>query len=129
MSFFELLNKRIDQTGACLMVGLDCHAADLSEQTGTAAFDFCRRIIDETKHVAVGYKPNAAFFERLGKDGAEALEKVIAYIPQDIPVLLDAKRGDIGSTCDAYADATFAVNNVSLFCQLCHNLMRESFRC
>jgi len=112
MSFFELLNKRIDETGACLMVGLDCHDADLKEQTGDAAFQFCKRIIDDTAHAAVGYKPNAAFFERLGHEGAAALEKVIAYIPAHIPVLLDAKRGDIGSTCKAYADAAFAVNEV-----------------
>lgn len=94
------------------MVGLDCHATDLTEQTGEAAFEFCKRIIDETQHAAVGYKPNAAFFERLGHAGVEALERVIEYVPDSIPVLLDAKRGDIGSTCDAYAAAAFEVDKV-----------------
>jgi len=112
MSFFELLNKRIDESGACLMVGLDCHTADLAEQTGPAAFEFCKRIIDDTKHVAAGYKPNSAFFERLGPAGIQALDDVIAYIPKSIPVLLDAKRGDIGSTCDAYAEAAFQAHKV-----------------
>ena len=88
MAFFDLINQRIDATGACLMVGLDCHAADLTEQTGEAAFAFCKRLIDETKHVAVGYKPNAAFFERLGHDGVRALQQVIDYIPDDILSLI-----------------------------------------
>ena len=107
--FFELLDARIAETGGSLLcVGLDCHAQDLGEeQTGDAAFAFCKRIIDATAHVAVAYKPNAAFFERLGADGHAALRRVIAYIPPAIPVLLDAKRGDIGSTCDAYAAAAF----------------------
>lgn len=68
---------------------------------------FCKRIVDETKHVAIGYKPNAAFFERLGASGVNALKEIIAYIPSDIPVLLDVKRGDIGSTCTAYAEAAY----------------------
>eukprot|EP00941_MAST-03F_sp_MAST-3F-sp1_P004293 g4293.t1 len=113
-SFFDLIKNRIAVTnGSLLMVGLDCHSADLKEQTGAAAFDFCKRIIDETKHVAIGYKPNAAFFERLGASGSDALKKVIAYVPNDIPVLLDVKRGDIGSTCTAYAEAAYCELNAS----------------
>ena len=64
-------------------------------------------IIEATKDVAVAYKPNAAFFEALGAKGAEALEKVVAAVPEGILVLLDAKRGDIGSTAAAYATAAF----------------------
>ena len=57
---------------------------------------------------AAAYKPNAAFFEALGPNlGATCLRKVIKSIPDDIPVLLDVKRGDIGSTAQAYAEACY----------------------
>ena len=57
---------------------------------------------------AAAYKPNAAFFEALGPIlGAACLRKVIKSIPDDIPVLLDVKRGDIGSTAQAYAEACY----------------------
>jgi len=57
---------------------------------------------------AAAYKPNAAFFEALGPNlGAACLRKVIKSIPDDIPVLLDVKRGDIGSTAEAYAEACY----------------------
>ena len=57
---------------------------------------------------AAAYKPNAAFFEALGPNlGAACLRKVIKSIPDDIPVLLDVKRGDIGSTAQAYAEACY----------------------
>jgi uridine monophosphate synthetase len=57
--------------------------------------------------VAAAFKPNAAFFEAFGPPGAEALLAVIAAVPEDIPVILDAKRGDIASTATAYARAAF----------------------
>ena len=53
--------------------------------------------------VAVAFKPNAAFFEALGAEGFAALRQVIAAVPDDVPVVLDAKRGDIASTAEAYA--------------------------
>jgi len=107
--FFEKLERRVHATGSLLCVGLDPHAQDLKVNSGKEAFAFCKRIIDETKHVAVAYKPNSAFFEQLGGDGVSALKDVIAYIPNEIPVLLDVKRGDISSTAKAYAAAAFDV--------------------
>jgi uridine monophosphate synthetase len=56
---------------------------------------------------AAAFKPNAAFFEAFGAAGIEALHEVIAAIPRDTPVILDAKRGDISTTADAYARAAF----------------------
>ena len=59
---------------------------------------------------AACYKPNAAFFEALGSNlGVATLERVIKSIPKYIPVLLDVKRGDIGSTASAYADACYDI--------------------
>ena len=57
---------------------------------------------------AACYKPNVAFFEALGvDDGMATLKRVVTSIPDDIPVLLDVKRGDIGSTAAAYATACY----------------------
>ena len=68
---------------------------------------FCCLSIKPAPHAAA-YKPNAAFFEALGPNlGAACLRKVIKSIPDDIPVLLDVKRGDIGSTAQAYAEACY----------------------
>jgi orotidine-5'-phosphate decarboxylase len=53
------------------------------------------------------YKPNLAFYEALGLPGLEALQRTLEYIPKDTPVIGDAKRGDIGSTAQAYAKAMF----------------------
>lgn len=64
-------------------------------------------IIEQTADVVCCYKPNSAFYEQFGPDGWEALRRTIAAVPDAIPVLLDAKRGDIGSTATAYARAAF----------------------
>jgi orotidine-5'-phosphate decarboxylase len=70
---------------------------------------FNKEIIDATKDLVCCYKPNLAFYESLGITGLKALEETLSYIPNDIPVIGDAKRGDIGSTAQAYAKALFDV--------------------
>ncbi|MRR32237.1 orotidine-5'-phosphate decarboxylase, partial [bacterium] len=79
----------------------------LPEPTAQAARDFSLRLIEATADVALAYKPNAAFFEAFGAAGWQALSDVIAAVPEGIPVILDAKRGDIASTADAYARSVF----------------------
>ncbi len=106
-SFFETLELRVRQVNSLLCVGLDPHAAELASPTPQAALDFCLRLIDATQEVAAAYKPNAAFFEAFGPAGAPALAQVIAAVPAGIPVILDAKRGDISSTAAAYARGAF----------------------
>jgi orotidine-5'-phosphate decarboxylase len=69
--------------------------------------EFNRAIIDATSDLVCAYKPNLAFYEALGTTGLSALEKTVTYIPDAIPVIGDAKRGDIGSTARAYARALF----------------------
>jgi len=108
-SFFEQLDARARQIDSLLCVGLDPHPADLSEPTAAAAREFCLRLIAATHTVALAYKPNAAFFEAFGAEGYAALRDVIAAVPAGIPVVLDAKRGDIASTAEAYARAAFNV--------------------
>ena len=106
-SFFSRLETRARAINSLLCVGLDPHPADLAAPTATAARDFCLRLIAATADVAVAFKPNAAFFEQFGAEGIAALRDVIAAVPDEVPVLLDAKRGDIASTAEAYARAAF----------------------
>jgi orotidine-5'-phosphate decarboxylase len=70
-------------------------------------FEFNKAIIDATADLVCAYKPNLAFYEALGIRGLQALKKTVNYIPRDIPVIGDAKRGDIGNTAAAYAKALF----------------------
>lgn len=106
-SFFARLDERARQVDSLLCVGLDPHPQDLAEFTAEAARAFCQRLIEATLDLALAYKPNAAFFEALGPAGWEVLREIIAAIPEDIPVILDAKRGDIASTAEAYARSAF----------------------
>lgn len=70
-------------------------------------FEFNKAIIDATKDVCIGYKINTAFYEALGLKGWEAMEKTVNYIGNEHFKIADAKRGDIGNTCDQYAKAFF----------------------
>lgn len=106
-SFFAQLETRINSINSLLCIGLDPHPADLAEQSGQAAANFCVNIINSTYKFAAAYKPNIAFFETFGPEGISALIDVIAAVPEGIPVILDAKRGDISSTAQAYAQAVF----------------------
>jgi uridine monophosphate synthetase len=108
-TFFEKLDQRAKTIDSLLCVGLDPHPEDLPEQTAAAARDFCVRLIQATHASALAFKPNAAFFEALGPEGWEALHSVIRAVPDGIPVILDAKRGDIFSTAQAYARSAFEV--------------------
>jgi uridine monophosphate synthetase len=102
MNFFETLTKRAQEANSLLCIGLDPRVDTPSE-----AKVMCFRIIDATAPYAAAFKPNAAFFERLGPDGWAVLKEVIDYVPEGIPVILDAKRGDIADTAEAYAQSTF----------------------
>jgi orotidine-5'-phosphate decarboxylase len=70
--------------------------------------EFNRGIIDATADLVCAYKPNLAFYEAFGLEGLVALEKTVKYIPEGIPVIGDAKRGDIGNTARRYAEALFS---------------------
>ena len=108
-SFFTHLENRARQISSLLCVGLDPHPDDLVTPTPGAARDFCLRLMEATADLAAAFKPNVAFFEALGPEGMLALKEVIAAAPQGAPVILDAKRGDIASTGEAYARAAFEV--------------------
>ncbi len=113
-SFFTFLEKRVDDCSSLLCIGLDPHVSDLASPTAASARDFCLNLVKQTAPYAAAFKPNAAFFEVFGADGWAALKQVIEAIQEEsnrlgsmIPVILDAKRGDIASTAEAYAKSTF----------------------
>ncbi|MEI8131095.1 MAG: orotidine-5'-phosphate decarboxylase [Leptolinea sp.] len=105
--FFAQLEERVKKTGSLLCIGIDPRPEELTVSTASAARDYSLRMIEATSDIAAAYKPNTAFFEAFGADGWLALKDVIAAIPDDIPVILDSKRGDISSTAEAYARSAF----------------------
>lgn len=113
-TFFTFLERRVDDCSSLLCVGLDPHVSDLRAPTADAALDFCLNLVKQTAPYAAAFKPNAAFFEAFGAEGWTALGRVIeavheasARIGSKIPVILDAKRGDIASTAEAYAISAY----------------------
>lgn len=108
MDFKTKLDKAISKNSSLLCVGLDPDPA--KPKKGESQFQFNKIIIDATAAFVCAYKPNTAFYEAVGLAGLEDLKSTISYIKQNyplIPVILDAKRGDIGNTSQAYANAAF----------------------
>ncbi len=109
MNFIEKLAQAGRKNQSLLCVGLDPDPALMPE--GTGVFEFNRAIIDATADLVCAYKPNIAFYEALGSEGLDALKRTRDYIPEGIPVIVDAKRGDIGNTAKAYARSLFDYYN------------------
>jgi uridine monophosphate synthetase len=118
-TFFSFLERRVDDSSSLLCIGLDPHIPDLVRADGhpptaASALDFCLTLVKQTAPYAAAFKPNAAFFEVFGAEGWTALKQVIEAVSEEskrlgsmIPVILDAKRGDIASTAEAYAQSAF----------------------
>ncbi len=106
MNFIEKLTGISRKNKSLLCVGLDPDPQLMPDQL--AVFDFNKAIIDATADLVCAYKPNFAFYEALGNEGLDALKRTVEYIPRAIPVIADAKRGDIGNTAKAYAEAIFS---------------------
>jgi len=109
-SYLDRLAARSAATGTVLCLGLDPDPAALPagfspDLAGIEAFS--RLILEAAAPLAAAIKPNLAFFEAYGSAGLAALERLRASIPGDIPVIMDAKRGDIGTTAARQAVALF----------------------
>ena len=108
------LFENIQRKKSFLCIGLDTdinkipeHLFDDSEDS---MFEFNKAIIDATADLCVAYKPNLAFYESLGLEGWEVLERTVDYIRENYPdqfIIADAKRGDIGNTSSMYARTFF----------------------
>ena len=104
------LIHQIKAKSSFLCIGLDTDIQRIPaflQDFDDPVFEFNKRIIDQTKDICVAYKPNLAFYEQYGASGWRSLEKTINYIPEDIFIIADAKRGDIGNTSSKYAKAFF----------------------
>ena len=111
MTYIEKLRQRYQSTDSMLCVGLDPNPAKFPlplAGRADALYEFCRGIVDATAPWVCAFKPQIAYFA--SSRGEETLEAIIGYIHTnypDIPVILDAKRGDIGSTAEHYAREAF----------------------
>jgi orotidine-5'-phosphate decarboxylase len=111
MTFIDMLGAAQRTNNSLLCVGLDPDLAKLpSHLQGQpdAVFDFCAAIVDATADLACSFKPQIAYFAAMGAESV--LERLMAYMHQRaplVPVILDAKRGDIGSTAEQYAREAF----------------------
>ena len=109
---YQKLQRIWQAQNSLLCVGLDPDGDRIPaavQASSTPYFDFCRAIIDATAEYACAFKPQAAHFAAVGREGE--LAQVIGYIRQEYPghvVILDAKRGDIGSTAAYYAQEAYA---------------------
>lgn len=112
MNFLEKLLLAERQSQSLLCVGLDPERDRMPEglrhlPIEVAVIRFCQAIIEATAPYASVFKPNLAFFEVLGPAGLAALQEILRAIPVHIPVIADAKRGDMGNTARNYAAALF----------------------
>jgi len=106
MNFTEKLRNTAQKNRSLLCVGLDPDPEMMPKKVGL--FNFNKAIIDATSDLVCAYKLNLAFYEAQGDEGLDALKRTIKCIPDDIPVIGDGKRGDIGNTAKAYARAIFS---------------------
>lgn len=110
----EQLFENIRQKKSFLCVGLDTDVNKIPEylfdETEDPIFEFNKAIVDATADLCVAYKPNLAFYESLGLEGWDVLERIVDYIRTNYPdqfIIADAKRGDIGNTSAMYARTFF----------------------
>lgn len=107
-SFRARLAASAERAGSWLCVGLDpdpaAYPAGLGEED---TLEFLLGVVEAAADVACAVKPNAAFFEALGRVGHEALHELVESVPPGLPVILDGKRNDIGNTARKYAEAAF----------------------
>jgi len=110
MNAIDKLKEMQSKNDSFICLGLDLDAKKMpAEYAGSTKkmFDFAHWIIDATADKVCAYKPNIAFYERFGGEGLSLLKQIIKRIPDEIPVILDCKRGDIGNTASHYAAAMF----------------------
>jgi orotidine-5'-phosphate decarboxylase len=111
MTFTEMVAQAERSNNSLLCVGLDPEPAKFPgawKDDPARTFDFCRAIVDATKDLVIAFKPQIAYFA--ANRAEDALERLIAHIhavAPGVPVILDAKRGDMGSTAEQYAREAF----------------------
>ncbi len=109
MTFLEMLRKKQRENNSMVCVGLDTSISKLPEglaKNSQGVYQFNKAVIDATADLVCAYKPNFAFYE--ADETLDALKKTVEYAhKKGVPIIVDAKRGDIGNTNEAYAKAIF----------------------
>ncbi len=109
------LVQQIKKKKSFLCVGLDTELSKIPPHLlkyKNPILEFNKQIIDATQDICVAYKPNVAFFEAYGPKGMETFEKTVKHIPENLFVIADAKRGDMGNSAKMYAQAFFEYYHV-----------------
>ena len=115
MNFFEKLTQRIISNDTLLILGLDPNPEMMPQDQNThqgqqsliiALETWLKWVVEQTAELVCAYKPTLGFYEALGSDGLDLLLKVIQAIPDDIPIILDAKHGDL-NTSTLFAQTIF----------------------
>jgi orotidine-5'-phosphate decarboxylase len=104
--FFEKLQAAAEGNNSHLCIGLD---PDPELMPHPHIPSFLQEVVDATSDLVCAYKPNLAFFEALGMGGMQIMLESLRSVPKHIPIIADAKRGDIGNTARFYARALFDV--------------------
>lgn len=110
LHYFDLLSARCEAIASSLCIGLDPDPRRIPRFLGSgpeAIYKYCVAIVEATADSAAAFKPNLAFFESIGIEGWHVLNEVLGHVPEGVPIILDAKRGDIGSTAQHYSRALF----------------------
>ena len=110
MTFKAKLQASEDASGSLLCLGLDPEPDLLPpaiERSPQGISRFIQTMVDAVGDTVSSYKLNLAFYERWGREASWLLDRTLASLPKDRPVILDAKRSDVGSTAQAYAHALF----------------------
>ncbi len=108
-NFVAKLTQSVERSNSLLCVGLDPGFSKLPAATRDQ-FEFNKAIIDATHDLVCAYKPNPAFYEARGAEGVAALKRTCDYIKAEypeVPIIVDAKRGDIGNTNAGYVEYVF----------------------
>lgn len=110
MNAIEKLRAIQQKNRSIICLGLDLDPKKMPADSARGAremYDFVIQIVDASKDLVCAYKPNMAFFERRGSEGMSLLRSIVERLPEDVPVILDGKRGDIGNTATFYAEALY----------------------
>jgi len=109
MNFIKKLKNAVQKNSSLLCVGLDPDLTLMPD--GISVFEFNKAIIEATSDLVCAYKLNFAFYEVLDIEGIKTLKRTVKCVPEDIPVIGDAKLGDIGNTAKFYAKTIFSTFN------------------